>query len=191
MVDLEECLQYNLTTAEFWSNGERRSISHEENLSTAQSQDEENAWFSRQNENQGRTRSPEPTEKEGAQTSHGVIETMESLTRRGDFIRVFQQGKRKRAGLLKFFFLERKDGDLRVAFVGKSKKAVCRNRVRRRLREAFRVHFYPQWQKRPVDLIFWGDERLCSVDFTDIQSWMGQLLEEVPVRDEDQGNRED
>lgn len=191
MVDLEECLQYNLTTAEFWSNGERRSISHEENLSTTQSQDEENSRLSRQNENQGRTRSLEPKEKEGAQTSHGVIEAMESLTRKGDFVRVFQQGKRKRAGLLKFFFLERKDGDLRVAFVGKSKKAVCRNRVRRRLREAFRVHFYPQWQKRPVDFIFWGDERLCSVDFTDIQSWMGQLLEEVPVSDEDQRNRED
>lgn len=191
MVDLEGCLQYNLTTAEFRSNGERRSISHEENLSTTQSQDEENSRLSRQNENQGRTRSLEPKKKEGAQTSHRVIETMESLTRKGDFVRVFQQGKRKRAGLLKFFFLERKDGDLRVAFVGKSKKAVCRNRVRRRLREAFRVRFYPQWQKRPVDFIFWGDERLCSVDFTDIQSWMGQLLEEIPVSDEDQGNRED
>ncbi|MCX7667586.1 MAG: ribonuclease P protein component [Atribacterota bacterium] len=116
---------------------------------------------------------------------------MESLTRKGDFVRVFQQGKRKRAGLLKFFFLERKDGALRVAFVGKSKKAVYRNRVRRRLREAFRVCFYPQWQERPVDFIFWGDERLCSVRFVDIQSWMGQLLEEVPVKNKDQGNRED
>ncbi|MEN3186871.1 MAG: ribonuclease P protein component [Atribacterota bacterium] len=110
---------------------------------------------------------------------------MKSLTRKRDFIRVFQQGKRKRVGLLKFFFLKREGGDLRVAFVGKSKKAVYRNRVRRRLREAFRVRFYPRWCKSPVDFIFWGDEKLCSVRFADIQSWMGQLLEDVPISDED------
>ncbi|MGC8777422.1 MAG: ribonuclease P protein component, partial [Candidatus Caldatribacteriaceae bacterium] len=57
---------------------------------------------------------------------------MESLTRRGDFVRIFQRGKRKKVGLLKLFFLNRECGPLRVAFVGKSQKAVRRNRVRRR-----------------------------------------------------------
>ncbi|MGQ9747073.1 MAG: ribonuclease P protein component [Candidatus Caldatribacteriaceae bacterium] len=104
---------------------------------------------------------------------------MESLTRERDFARIFRQGKRKQKGFLKLFFLKRESGPLRVAFVGKSKKAACRNRIRRRLREAFRVFFSSQWQDSAVDLLFWGDERLCTVPFTYIQSWMAQLLEEV------------
>lgn len=111
------------------------------------------------------------------------MKTMESLRRERDFARVFRQGKRKQKGFLKLFFLKRESGLLRVAFVGKSRKAVYRNRIRRRLRETFRVFFYPQWQERAVDLLFWGDERLCMVPFASIQSWMAQLLEEVPSSD--------
>jgi len=163
---------------------------HEEDLSATQGQNEENARLSGQNENQGWTGGSAAKEKEGAQTSYRMIGVMESLTRRGDFVRIFQRGERRRAGLLKLFFLNRERGPLRVAFVGKSKKAVRRNRVRRRLKETFRVYFYPRWQEKPVDLVFWGDERLCSVRFAEIQSWMGQLLEEVPVGQEAQGDRE-
>lgn len=169
---------------------EKGEVLREKNLSTTQSSDEENTRFPCQNEDQKRARSLATKEKEGAETSYGVMSVMESLTRRRDFAEVFQRGQRKKAGFVKLFFLNRENGSLRVAFVGKSKKAVCRNRVRRRLREAFRVYFYPQWQEKPVDLVFWGDERLCAVRFAEIQSWMGQLLDEVPLGAEAQGNRE-
>lgn len=116
-----------------------------------------------------------------------MTEKMQRLSREGDFVRIFRQGKRKRAGFLKVFFLPRERGSLRVAFVGKSKKAVHRNRIRRRLKEAFRTSFYSHWRTKPVDLLFWSDEQICTARFADIQSWMGQLLEEVSA---DNGTRE-
>jgi ribonuclease P protein component len=104
---------------------------------------------------------------------------METLTRERDFARVFEEGKRVGAGPLRLFFYRREAGPIRVCFVGRSKKAVRRNRIRRRLREAFRVHYYPIWKDRPFDFVFVGDESIASVEFPLLVRWMGELLGRV------------
>ncbi len=115
----------------------------------------------------------------------------ERLTRRQDFTRLFRQGKRKRVRGLALYFLLREEGGLRITFVGKSKKAVCRNRIRRRLREAFRIYYAPSWRTQPVDLLFWGDEEVCKMPFEDLCLRMGQLLGEFATEVEDRVNGED
>ncbi|MYH67825.1 MAG: ribonuclease P protein component [Dehalococcoidia bacterium] len=66
---------------------------------------------------------------------------MEPLRRRADFEQVFASGQLVRGRSLALRVLERGQGPTRVGFaIGKrlDKRAVIRNRVRRRLREALR-----------------------------------------------------
>lgn len=107
---------------------------------------------------------------------------METLTRQKDFARLFEHGQRVQCGPLRLFFYQRDTGPVRVCFAGRSKKAVCRNRIRRRLREAFRVHYYPTWKDKPFDLFFLGDESVALVDFASLVLWMGDLLGKVEER---------
>ncbi|MCS7243057.1 MAG: ribonuclease P protein component [Candidatus Caldatribacterium sp.] len=104
---------------------------------------------------------------------------METLTKEKDFARLFAKGQRVSCGPLRLFFYQRETGPVRVCFAGRSKKAVRRNRIRRRLREAFRVHYYPAWKDKPFDFFFLGDEEVASVDFASLVLWMGELLERV------------
>ncbi|MBC7216703.1 MAG: ribonuclease P protein component [Candidatus Caldatribacterium sp.] len=113
---------------------------------------------------------------------------METLTRQRDFARLFEEGQRASCGPVRLFFYRRETGPVRVCFAGRSKKAVCRNRIRRRLREAFRVHYYPTWKDKPFDLFFIGDESVASVDFASLVLWMGDLLERVEKLGEDRRN---
>jgi ribonuclease P protein component len=65
------------------------------------------------------------------------------LLRHADFERVYEQGRRHFAAHMTVFYLERKAGEgLRVGFtVGRMLGgAVVRNRMKRRLREAVRLH---------------------------------------------------
>ena len=70
---------------------------------------------------------------------------------------------------------------MRVTFVGKGKKAVDRNRVRRRLREAFRIYYYSQWRDKPVDFVFMSNEKLLEESFEDLVEMMGKVLGEVKL----------
>lgn len=106
---------------------------------------------------------------------------MEGLSQKKDFSRLFSRGKRARANNIKLWYLQKEEGNLRVAFVGKGKKAVDRNRVRRRLREAFRVYYYPQWRDKPVDFLFMSNEKLLEESFEDLVEMMGKVLGEVKL----------
>ena len=106
---------------------------------------------------------------------------MEGLSEKKDFSRLFSQGKRVKVDSIKLWYLQKDEGSLRVAFVGKGKKAVDRNRVRRRLREAFRVCYYPQWRDKPVDFVFMSNEKLLKEGFKDLVETMGKVLNEVEI----------
>ncbi|HPZ81423.1 MAG TPA: ribonuclease P protein component [Candidatus Atribacteria bacterium] len=106
---------------------------------------------------------------------------MEKLSHKKDFSRLFSQGKRVKAGNVRLWYLRKEEGSLRVAFVGKGKKAVDRNRVRRRLREAFRIYYYSQWKDKPVDFVFMSNEKLLEESFEDLVKVMGRTLEEVKL----------
>ncbi|WP_369018392.1 ribonuclease P protein component [Thermatribacter velox] len=103
---------------------------------------------------------------------------METLRKKKDFDRVFCEGRKVDLPPIRMWFLQKESGSLRVCFVGRSKKAVRRNRIRRRLREAFRQYFYDRFREKPVDVIFFSDERLLSEDFKTIVEKMARLLDE-------------
>ncbi|HKS74729.1 MAG TPA: ribonuclease P protein component [Terriglobales bacterium] len=93
------------------------------------------------------------------------------LLRHADFERVYKQGRRHFATHMTVFYL-RRDGDsnLRVGFtVGRALGgAVERNRMKRRLREAVRLH-------RPlalmgVDVVINPKKSLLTAGFADIES---------------------
>ncbi len=103
---------------------------------------------------------------------------METLKSKKDFDRIFSDGKKVDLPPIRMWFFKKESGSLRVCFVGRSKKAVRRNRIKRRLKEAFRQHFYERFRERPVDVIFFSDERLLDEDFKAITEKMSKLLEE-------------
>src|SRR5262249_27537222 len=87
------------------------------------------------------------------------------LLRHSDFERVYKQGRRHFAAHLTVFYLGRADGtEWRVGFtVGKALgNAVVRNRIRRRLREAVRLHWPPE---KPVDVVINPKKSALTVDF--------------------------
>ncbi|MDK2896617.1 MAG: ribonuclease protein component [Candidatus Atribacteria bacterium] len=106
---------------------------------------------------------------------------METISREQDFAQLFRNGKRVSAGAIRLWYRKRTAGKLRVCFAGKSKKAVYRNRIRRRLREAFRVNFLFAVEDKPWDLFFLSDERLLEEDFTQLVSQMGKLLDRAGI----------
>jgi len=106
---------------------------------------------------------------------------METISTSKDFKQIFKNGKKIDSGPIRLWYLQKKESKMRICFIGRSKKAVNRNRIRRRLRESFRLYFYPLINDSAYDLIFMSDERLMNADFCEIIHWMGELLEKSGV----------
>ncbi|HAX98243.1 MAG TPA: ribonuclease P protein component [Candidatus Atribacteria bacterium] len=106
---------------------------------------------------------------------------METISSSKDFKLIFKSGKKVDSGPIRLWYLEKKVANMRICFIGRSKKAIYRNRIRRRLKEGFRVYFYPFLCDSNYDLIFMSDERLISADFREIIRWMRELLEKSGV----------
>ena len=101
---------------------------------------------------------------------------METISTLKDFKQIFKNGKKIDCGPIRLWHLKKKVANMRVCFVGRSKKAIFRNRIRRRLKEGFRIYFYPFLFDSTYDLVFMSDERLISADFREIIRWMSELL---------------
>ncbi len=92
------------------------------------------------------------------------------LLRHADFERVYKQGRRHFAAHMTVFYLPRREGDSggRVGFtVGKVLGgAVVRNRMKRRLREAVRLHgMIPA----AMDVVINPKKSLLTAAFVDVQ----------------------
>lgn len=102
------------------------------------------------------------------------------LLRHADFERAYKQGKRHFAPHLTAFYRRREAGDtLRIGFTVSKLLggAVQRNRMRRRLREAVRLH-WPEFQA-PVDIVINPKKSLLVVDFSELVKEIGQMFEVV------------
>ena len=102
------------------------------------------------------------------------------LLRHADFERVYKQGRRHFASHLTAFYRRREQGDtLRVGFTVSKLLggAVQRNRMRRRLREAVRLH-WPEFQA-PVDIVINPKKALLTVDFSELSKQISQTFEVV------------
>jgi len=102
------------------------------------------------------------------------------LLRHSDFERVYKQGRRHFAAHLTVFYLRRAEGSgPRVGFtVGKVLGgAVERNRMKRRLREAVRLHRLSLLA--PVDVVMNPKKSLLKVDFSELGHEIGHAFEVI------------
>jgi ribonuclease P protein component len=102
------------------------------------------------------------------------------LNRRGDFEKVYKQGRRHFAAHLTIFYLGRERGDgprigLRVGRV--LGEAVERNRIKRRLREALRLHRAEL--SSAVDIVVHPKRSALKVDFAGLEKEIQRALEAV------------
>ena len=102
------------------------------------------------------------------------------LLRRSDFARVYKQGRRHFAAHMTVFYLRRPEGDgLRVGFsvarvLG---GAVERNRMKRRLREAVRVH-WPALSA-PVHVVINPKKSVLKADFSELSNEISRAFEVI------------
>jgi ribonuclease P protein component len=101
------------------------------------------------------------------------------LLRHADFERVYKQGRRHFAAHLTVFYLPRQEADgVRVGFtVGKVLGgAVVRNRMKRRLREAVRLHgIIPA----AMDVVINPKKSLLTAAFVDVQREIRRAFEVI------------
>ena len=114
------------------------------------------------------------------------------LLRHADFERAYKQGRRHFASHLTAFYRRREAGDgFRIGFTVSKLLggAVQRNRMRRRLREAVRLH-WPEFQA-PVDIVINPKKSLLTVDFSELGKEIGQVFEVVRKFTEKQNAQRD
>ena len=101
------------------------------------------------------------------------------LLRHADFERVYKQGQRHFAACMTVFYLRRAEGDgPRVGFtVGRVLGgAVVRNRMKRRLREAVRLHgLIPA----AVDVVINPKKSILATPFVDLQNEIRRAFEVI------------
>jgi ribonuclease P protein component len=101
------------------------------------------------------------------------------LLRHADFERVYKQGRRHFAAHMTVFYLPRQKGEgVRVGFtVGKVLgNAVVRNRMKRRLREAVRLH---GMIASAMDVVINPKKSLLSAAFIDVQREICRAFEVI------------
>jgi len=158
---------------------------YETNLPATSPKKKKNPRFSVQNENLGGKKNySQPETKRQTRTVGLNIDLMESSSRLSspnDFKIVYREGYRVSAGDLRLHILRRQGEGNRVGFSIRGRlKAVVRNRIKRRLREAYRLN---QAQlKKGFDLVivareslkektFWEVERALRIALTKGRMW--------------------
>ncbi len=102
------------------------------------------------------------------------------LLRHADFERVYKQGRRHFAAHLTVFYRRREEAHaVRVGFTVSKLLggAVQRNRMRRRLREAVRLH-WPEFQA-PVDIVINPKKSVLKVEFSELGNEIGRAFEVI------------
>jgi len=99
-----------------------------------------------------------------------------------EFRQVYAQGKSHVSGYAVIYVMPRADTDtannsVRFGFVVSKKqgKAVVRNRIKRRLREAIRLQL-PSIIEKPCDVIFVGRSRLKTATWREVETAVAELL---------------
>jgi ribonuclease P protein component len=111
---------------------------------------------------------------------HAPFPRSARLRRHSDFELVYKQGRRHFASHLTVFYLRQPDlRGLRVGFtVGRALGgAVERNRMKRRLREAVRLH--GSHARAGVDVVINPKKSLLRVDFAELQKEIARAFEVI------------
>ncbi len=104
------------------------------------------------------------------------------LKKKKDFERVSMQGGVERSGFLVLRFVRNNEDKTRVGFVCSkkiSKKAVVRNKIRRRMKQAVRKQHV--FLKKGYDIVFFARPAITNKDFWDIEKDIGQILKDAKL----------
>jgi len=147
--------------------GRKGDDGHEAHVSAECTPPEEDARLPRADEDEGRTQGAEAAAREGAQTPDrltGRLPRSERLTTSAEFQALFHRGKRiERSSFLVLWRETERDRRVGFAVSRRLKRAVDRNRVRRRLREAYRAA--RSVAPEAVAVIIIGKQRARDVEF--------------------------
>ena len=106
---------------------------------------------------------------------------IESLSRQGDFSRIYAKGKRYRTPLLTaVVHRDESSAAVRAAYVVSkkvAKQAVRRNRIRRRLREALRL-LLPT-DTHPVDIVLIAHREAVAADYWQLHAALHGILKRM------------
>ncbi len=111
------------------------------------------------------------------------------LRRRTDYLRCYEQGRRRRGRLVTLFVVEREPGAtgprLGITVTRKVGNSVIRHRIKRRVKEIYR-----RWSQRnqlpPSDILVHLRPQAGEADFATLQKELIQLLSQLM-----EGNRRD
>ncbi len=110
---------------------------------------------------------------------HGFPKTLRILSR-SEFRRVYEEGQRRSNALCTMFFRSNGLGRTRLGITTPTRlgHAVLRNRMRRRLREIFRLHrhsFEAGW-----DVVLNPRPKVASISFQNLEREMLKLFGQLP-----------
>lgn len=132
----------------FWSTNSTGSQSFEEDLPTQSAPACQDTWIPRSHEDPGRAPDAETAPPEGSPSPDSVNPDSAAfpkkyrLLRRLDFQRVYEEGQRRSASLCTAFFRPNGLNETRLGITVPKRlgTSVLRNRIKRRIREVFRLH---------------------------------------------------
>ena len=147
--------------------GRKGDDGHEAHVSAECTPPEEDARLPRADEDEGRAQGAEAPACKGAQTPDrltGRLPRSERLTTSAEFQALFHRGKRiERSSFLVLWREAEHDRRVGFAVSRRLKRAVDRNRIRRRLREAYRVT--RSAAPEAVAVIIIGKQRALDLEF--------------------------
>lgn len=118
-------------------------------------------------------------EQRGSRVVRETLLPEERLRRRVDFVRCYEEGRRRHGPLATLFLVDRGEAAthprLGITVTRKVGGAVVRHRIKRRIREIYR-----RWNQRrqlpPYDMVIHVKARASQVDFTRLEEEMHRLL---------------
>ncbi|QNB47223.1 ribonuclease P protein component [Thermanaerosceptrum fracticalcis] len=109
------------------------------------------------------------------------------LKKKGDFKKTYYQGKSLANSYLVLYSFKRpenKESRLGFSVSKKVGKAVERNKIKRRLREAAKLHLHEL--KVPFDIIFIARPKIKGISFSDVEKNMVALLQRAHLLKKDE-----
>lgn len=163
--------------------GRKGDDGHEAHVSAKYTPPEEDAWLPRADEHEGRAQGAEATTCKGAQTPDRLIGRLprsERLTTSAEFQALFHRGTRIERPSFLVLWRESESGR-RVGFAvsRRLRRAVDRNRIRRRLREAYRAA--RSVAPETVAVILIGKKRILEVEFETLVGELKSALASIAV----------
>jgi len=149
----------------------------EEDISAQRPQEKEDARLSEKDEHEGRTGDHQEEKAQGQKRAHR-LSLMRTIRKKGDFQEVLRFGRTRRYRNFLVTYLEGGTGEAAFGFSLSRKLggSVVRNRMRRRLKEAVRIH---EDEFPPGRYVFTVRRRARESDFRELEEELVRFCGEI------------